>query len=83
MIMYEAVGYEVAVCGVEEFQFFNDEGGVTDMDRKQLTELRHIIDQALNTSAEELGDVSPTPRQEALAAMTAMDDELGLPDEKL
>lgn len=27
------------------------------MNRAELTELRHIIDQALNTSAEELGDV--------------------------
>jgi len=42
----------------KSFTFLHgDHDGVSDLDREQLTELRHIIDQALNTSAEELGDV--------------------------
>lgn len=45
-------GDEVCAYGGERFSVEVEGGG---FDRTQLTELRHIIDQALNTSAEELG----------------------------
>jgi hypothetical protein len=56
MIKYEAGRYLViAVNGVDDFKLEID-GHLTGFHRNELLELRHIIDQALNTSAEELGD---------------------------
>lgn len=54
MIKYIANGEdEIIVTGNDKFAV-EIQGGL--FNREQLTELRHIIDQALNTSAEELGD---------------------------
>ena len=48
-------GVTVRVMGGGEFEMFAL-GRDCHFTRNQLTELRQIIDQALNTSAEELGD---------------------------
>ena len=52
------MGAKVAVISSDEFILVPFDGSTYDhmMNRAELTELRQIIDQALNTSAEELGD---------------------------
>lgn len=52
------MGSSVIVHGMDSFILvpFNGSTYNHSMNRAELTELRHIIDQALNTSAEELGD---------------------------
>jgi len=56
MITYETSdGSAVKVCGADIFGVSINEEFFS-YTRERLTELRHIIDQALNTSAEELND---------------------------
>ena len=51
-----ARGDEVGVYEMDRFYVDMDTGSGVSRTRAELTELRHIIDQALNTSAEELND---------------------------
>lgn len=57
MIIYKTErGDEVGVYETTRFFARTETHNGVHFTREQLTELRHIIDQALNTSAEELGD---------------------------
>lgn len=58
MLSYNAVGYTIEVNAPNVFTFIDDLNNVvfSVMTREHLEAFRHIIDQALNTSAEELND---------------------------
>ena len=58
MLDYRAnIDFAVAVKGLNEFYLDFDEGACYNaITRETLLKIRFIIDQALNTSAEELGD---------------------------
>jgi len=56
MIKYETSGGDSVTAFEDGFFLFKASADLPLYNRGQLTELRHIIDQALNTSAEELGD---------------------------